>query len=348
MLNVVFASNDDYSSLLSICLISLLKNNEKDFDCINIFILDDGIKQKNKNKILSLAKNYSCHIEFFKTDKLLTMDGNMMPLDKEVSGKSLTTYSRLFLSTLLPTTINKIIYLDCDALILGSYKELWEMDISDYYCAGVVDPTNDTVLRLYGFGQDDEYFNAGFLLVNLEKWRDTHIEEEFLKFLSQNQGKFFLHDQGVINNVLRNKIKVVPPKYNLQLYFQYYDYDLAMKFLGREREYYSKEIVDESRKNPVYLHFCGTPQDRPWNNPDHRYYEEFKKYAKLANCSDVMGSIDNPSWKSGLFYKGINNNFVRFLLKLMPAKVIKRITDKNGINYYEQESLKAIEFASKE
>ena len=110
MLNVVFASNDDYSSLLSICLMSLLENNKNDFDCINVYVLDDGITEKNKEKIYSLTKNYSCEISFIKTDVLNSNDKIMMPLEKEDYGKSLTTYSRLFLSTLLPTDIDKVIY----------------------------------------------------------------------------------------------------------------------------------------------------------------------------------------------------------------------------------------------
>ena len=348
MLNIVFASNNDYSSLLSICLISLLENNKRDFDFINVFVLDDGINELNKQKLCLLTKKYSCNITFIKTEILNSNDKLMMPLDKEEYGKSLTTYSRLFLSTLLPNDINKVIYLDCDALILGSYKELWDLDISDYYCAAVVDPTNDTILREYGFGGEDKYFNAGFLLVNLEKWRNDNIEEKFISFLLENQSNFFLHDQGVINNVLRNKIKVVEPKYNLQLYFQFFDYDLAMKYMGRENQYYTKEIVDESRNNPVYLHFCGGSQNRPWYNKEHLYYKEFEKYANLADCKNVFENDVKLSFKTKLLYKGINNKFFKLILNLIPSKIIKTLVDKNGINYYNHESLNAIEFNKKQ
>ena len=344
MLNVVFASNEDYSSLLAICLISLLENNKKDFDNINIFVLDDGISEKNKDKIYSLTKNYSCNVTFIKTDILNSNDKIMMPLDKEDYGKSLTTYSRLFLSTLLPDDINKVIYLDCDALVLGSYKQLWDLDLEGYYCAGVVDPTNDNILREYGFGGKDKYFNAGFLMVNLEKWRESNIEDKFIEFLLENKSNFFLHDQGVINNVLRNKIKIVEPKYNLQLYFQFFDYDLAMKYMGRENPYYTKEIVDESRNHPVYLHFCGGTQNRPWYNKEHAYYKEFEKYAKLADCEKFLNNDMKLSLKTKILYKGINNKFFQLILKSIPSKIIKNIVDKNGINYYKQESLNAIEF----
>ena len=344
MLNVVFASNNDYSSLLTICLISLLENNKKDFDFINVFVLDDGVSEENKEKIYSLTENYSCKVTFIKTDILNSNDKIMMPLEKEDYGKSLTTYSRLFLSTLLPTDLDKVIYLDCDALVLGSYEQLWKLDISDYYCAGVVDPTNDNILREYGFGGKDKYFNAGFLLVNLEKWRENDIENEFIAFLLESKSTFFLHDQGVINNVLRNKIKIVEPKYNLQLYFQFFDYDLAMKYMGRENPYYTKEIVDESRNKPVYLHFCGGTQNRPWYNKEHFYYKEFEKYANMADCKNMLDMDVKLSWKTKLLYGGVNNKFFQLILKSIPRKIVKDMADKTGINYYRQECLNAIEF----
>ena len=37
MLNIVFASNNDYVPLLGVAITSLIKNNQDDFDKINIF-----------------------------------------------------------------------------------------------------------------------------------------------------------------------------------------------------------------------------------------------------------------------------------------------------------------------
>lgn len=50
MLNVSFAYDDNYSPYLAICLVSLLKNNIGDFDEIEIFVLDSGIKKSIRKK----------------------------------------------------------------------------------------------------------------------------------------------------------------------------------------------------------------------------------------------------------------------------------------------------------
>ena len=342
MLNVVVASDDNYASLLLISVTSLLENNS-DFECINVYVLDDNLSQYNKNRINNLKNTYSCNIFFIKIKQLDSLDINLFALEKDLTGTSLTTYARLFMPSLLPKDIDKLLYLDCDSLIVGSFKELWQMDISEYYCAAVLGTMNNNILKLYGFDEEDSYINAGFLLVNLKKWREDNVEEKFLEFLANNQGRFFYHDQGVINDVFKHKIKIIEPKYNLQYFFQYYDYDLARKYRGIDTDYYTKEIVDESRENPIFLHFCGHEYERPWNNQYHKYSRLFKEYAEKAGCDDVICYIESPSLKAKLFYKATDNNLLKFILKLIPKKLVKNIIDKGSTENYRKYSLKARE-----
>lgn len=348
MLNVTFASNNEYSPLLLIALTSLLEHNYKDFNCINVYILDDGINDSNKNKIYSLTDKYSCKITFINT-KFNEIDIELIPISKKLTDPTstteyLTAYSRLFISSLLPDELDKVLYLDCDALILGSYKTLWNMDISEYYCAGVLDIMTETTKKLYGFDETDSYINSGFLYINLKKWRETHVEDKFLKFLEENQGKWFMLDQGVINNVLRHKIKVVEPKYNLMPPYQFHDYELSKKYTGRDTEYYTKEIVDESRNNPVFVHFCGFSFERPWNNKEHKYNSEFVKYAKKTNCEHILAYVDHPNLRSKLYYKGYDNKFIKFLLGLKSSKEMKKHIDKGNLEHFKKRSLESAEY----
>ena len=343
MLNVVFASDDNYSSFLSIAIFSLLKNNENDFDKINIFILDDGISKSNKKKINDLFNSYSCSITFIETKKLDEMDFNVLGLDRNLNKSSLTTYARLFMSTLLPSNIDKVLYLDCDSLIVDSYKDLWNTDISNYYCAGVLDGINTAVKRSLGFNKEDTYINAGFLLVNLKRWRNEKVEEKFIKFMAENQHRFYQHDQGVLNNIFKDNILIVNPKYNLQIYFQTLDYNLARKFTCMETEYYTKEIVDAARENPVFLHFCGPNYDRPWYNKDHPYAEMFKEYAEEINCGDVIEYLDELPLKAKMFYKGMCNKGIGLLMKLIPAGIVRKSVNKNALRGFDEENEKAKE-----
>ncbi len=343
MLNVVFASDDNYVPFLSISVLSLLEHNQKDFDKINIYVLDDGISEKNKTKVLNFFDEYSCSITFIETKKLDEMDFKVLGLERNLNKSSLTTYARLFMSTLLPTDIDKVLYLDCDSLIVDSYKDLWNVDISNYYCAGVLDGINTSVKEALGFDRNDNYINAGFLLVNLKKWRENNVEETFIKFMVENQHRFYQHDQGVLNNVFKDKILIVEPQYNLQIYFQTLDYDLARKFTCMETEYYTKEIVDNARENPVFLHFCGPNYDRPWYNRDHPYAEIFKEYALKADCNEVIEYLDELPLKAKMFYKGMDNKCIGLTLKLIPAGLVRKLVNKNALRGIEEENDKAKE-----
>ena len=341
MLNVLFASDDNYVPFLSIAIVSLLKSNEKEFDKINIFILDDGISEKNKIKLQNTMKNFECEFIFIKTKKLDKLDINLMVLERNMNISSLTTYSRLFISNLLPNNIDKILYLDCDSLIVGSVKEFWEENIDNYYCAGVLDCINTTIKNELGFSNDDDYINAGVLLINLKKWREDNVEVKFIEFMAKNQHRYYQHDQGVINNVFKDKIKIVDPKYNLQIHFQTFDYDLSRKFNCMETEYYSKEIVEEAQKHPVFLHFCGGDYFRPWYNPKHPYAELFRKYAKFVDCEDVINYSSQLPQKHVMFYKVMKNPFGKNLLKLIPSSMVRKVINKNALKGLEEENKKA-------
>lgn len=341
MLNVVFASDDNYIPFLSIAMYSLIKNNEKDFDKINIFILDDEISDANKSNVNNLFKDYPVSISFIETKKLDSVDFNIRGIERNFNKASLTAYARLFMSTLLPRSIDKVLYLDCDSLIMDSYKHLWNLDISDYYCAGVLDGINTAVKEKLGFSKNDDYINSGFLLVNLKKWRDENVEEKFIKFMAENQHRYYQHDQGVLNNVFKNNILIVEPKYNLQIYFQTLPYDLARKFTCMTTEYYTKEIVDDCRENPVFLHFCGPNYDRPWYNKNHPYAEMFKKYSEEVNCNEVIDYLDELPLRAKMFYKGMNNKGIELLLKMIPAGVVRKLVNKNALRQIEEENEKA-------
>lgn len=341
-MNVVFACDDNYVPLLTISAVSFRVNNKNDFEEINIFILDDGISKNNKNKVNSILSEYNCNILFIKTKKIEELDFKVLYLEREDIA-SLTTYARLFITSLLLDNIDKILYLDCDSIIVDSFKELWQEDISNYYCATVQDCSNTSYMEALGIPRNEKYYNVGVLLINLKKWHEDNVEDKFVEFLTDNQQRFYQHDQGVLNNIFKNKIKTVSPKYNLQGYFQFLDYNLSRKYSCIETEYYSKEIMDDARKNPVFLHFCAADYFRPWKNPNHPYFKEFEYYAILAGFKDIIDYSTEFNNKQLLFQKFSQNKFGSMLLNLVPASMVRKVINKNAFNELNEEVNKAKE-----
>ena len=339
ILNILFASNNEYSPFLGVSLYSLLKNNINDFNQIKIFILDDEINEENKEKIKNIAKKFDTEINFFKTKNIeKTIGENTYYMNKD-GIKSMTPYSRLFSASILPK-IDKVLYMDSDSLILNSFKELWKMDIDDYYCAGVIDTLGiDYVKNQIDLEKKFDYINSGFLLINLKKWREERIEEKFLKFLKEHNDKFIFHDQGIINGVLKNKIIYLHPKYNLLGNFQGISYNKAIKIAGSPN-YYDKKTIEEAKNNPIFVHFCGGAITKPWNNKKHVYYKIYKEYSDQTPFKEEINSKQEVSRLEHLIYKIYLNNISDIPFMILPTQTsvklanyrLKKICEGENIN----------------
>ena len=332
MLNVVFASDNNYVPFLGVAITSLIKNNQKDFDKINIFILDDEITSKNKKRLENLLDNPNHNLYFIKTKNVNDLKIDLYSLGEN---QNLTSYSRLFVASLLPKDIDKIIYLDCDMLILDSFKELWMTNIEEYPCGAVLDVTDDFYKINLGFKLEDEYINAGFLLINLKKWRQDNVEEKFIQFMVENQNKFYQHDQGVLNEVFKNQFLILDPKYNFLPRFKVLSYDLARKYLGIKGEYYSKDIIDNAKQNPIVVHFRGFYWSELWANENHPYRNLYEKYSELAGFKEEVIEEDAVSpLPTKLIYGSNDNPFFKFILKIIPTSIIYKKIHRDTINRF--------------
>jgi len=339
MFNVCFAADDNYSSYLDIVLISLFENNT--FDKISIFILDSGISKENIKIIKNTCEKYNGNVSFINVENIeekFDISLNKM----KVKGKfSLATYSRLFLVSLLPENVDKVLYLDCDALVLGSFEPLWKVDLSNYLAGGVLALNgNDDVKRAIDLDSSDRYINAGMLLVNLKKWREENVEEKLLSELVRlnNKGIHFGMDQGVINSVLKGKILILNPEFNLEGSLHNTSYDITMKLHNNvQNEYYDKTTLDNAINNPVFQHFCVGPGEfynRPWLNPYHENRKEYESYARKSDFDDEKVFF----FKEVPIIKRFNrilarNKITKFLIvKLVPDSLCDRIIGNKEIS----------------
>ncbi len=341
MLNVVFSSDDAYSALLAVAVTSLLENNSQDFDSINVYILDNGISAAGRERISLVCENYPCRVTFIKSGVAESMDISLVPMDgNAIASSSLTTYNRLFLSTLLPPDVDKVIYLDCDGIVTGSLKPLWMSDISDVYCAGVIQSSFTRALkREFWFFDVDNYINAGFLYINLKKWRCDNVEDDFIKFLSAHQGEYFCADQGVLNKTFEGKIRIIEPKYNLIGSYQDYDFTYSKKLKFLELDNYSKETIISSSENPVFVHFAGE-SDLPWLNCQNKYFHDFKRYAEICGAESIIRCSQTPSRFSGQF-KRLRRHVLKLIIFLAPAGFLIRRSDRHAIEVFEAEVMRA-------
>lgn len=231
-INIALSCDENYSKYAGIVIASILAN-AKNTDILDIYILDGGISEKSKEKILSLKNIKNCNIEFVNIDDSLFEDYKNIQTHHYIS---IAACYRLKLATLLPN-VDKIIYLDCDVTVCSSLKELFNINLGNSVIAGVRDI--DLGIKNY----QPQYINSGVLLIDLNKIRTQNIENELLEYTKKNINNIKMGDQEIINNVLNNKILNIDEKYNVQ------------------SECYIRR--SSFTKNPVIIHFIG--DKKPWH-----------------------------------------------------------------------------------
>lgn len=283
---VVYSSDNNYVQHTGVSILSLLDNN-KHFKDISIYVIDNEISEDNKEKLVEICKSYKRKIIFIDFNKYkgllkLNMKWNI----------SISSYARLFISSMLPDDINKVLYFDCDTIIVNKLNELWNMDMSDSYVAGVADTINSSTKSAVGINKDGNYINAGMLLINLRKWREDNIQDRFIKFIDNKNGSVTHHDQGVINGILYRNSKILKPNFNLMTVYYIMKREDIISYYGIDNEFYSEEIIKEALANPVCIHFTPGFTTRPWvkgcKHPKKQLYLDYLnktpwKYSKLEH-----------------------------------------------------------------
>ena len=301
-MDVVYASSDLYSELAGISIISLFENNRSEND-ICVYIIDSGISEENRRKLRGIAEQHSRTIVFLPGKDIESLAGTRINVNGHSTVKSLSTYYRLLLASILPDSVNRIIYLDCDTIVNDSLHELWSMDMHGALAMGADDCRGRLYRDEIGIPEDSIYINNGFLLIDLSAWRDYGVEKDFIAFIHAHAGVVTYDDEGVLNGVLgkMGKTGLLPLRYNAQAGF-FLSFDEIEQY-RRAVWPYTKEEVEQALDNPAIIHFtsffmAGT---RVWNAEDrHPMRGKFLYYKSLSPWKDEPDWPDNRSGRKKL------------------------------------------------
>lgn len=258
MLHVVCAANRTYLQHLSAMLASVFLNtNEK----LTVHILNNNFTNEDKRLIANvLGPHHDVQFEFYTIEEEVLSDIN-------VAAEHLTiqTLYRLLVANLLPESIDKVLYLDSDIIVEADIQDLYNIDLEDYYVAA----TNEIsfkLTKLLRLADLKHYFNAGVMLINLKKWRETDFWSQCKEFAIHNADKIIYGDQDILNGYLQGKWKRIELKWN---------YSTAIRNKKEIYAYFfAQDEVDAAINYPAIIHYIGGM--KPWNvfsdHPDKSRY----------------------------------------------------------------------------
>lgn len=259
---IFFSTDDNYIPYLDVAISSLISNASKGYK-YRIIVLNTGLKSENIEKIKKNEQE-GFTIDFIDIGKHVE---DIKSRFKDVYHFSVVTYYRLFIASLFPE-YDKIVYLDCDLVVLGDVSELYNTDLGESIIGAAPEQfvQNTDEFRAYAekaLGVDpDGYVNAGVLVISLDKFREHRIEERFIDLISSYDFDLLDPDQAYINFLCSGKIHMLPNGWN-------------------------KEPMDlpcEGKKNIVHYALY----KKPWQYDDVLDGEYFWHYAKASPFYELI------------------------------------------------------------
>lgn len=257
-IQIALASDEKFAQHLAVTLASILLHAAPD-DRLAFCVIDGGITPESKEKLEELRSIKDFDLTF------LTPDWSLLEGCPEVLHLTKNTYLRLLIPKLLPE-IPKILYLDCDIVVTTSLHDLWNIDMEGKSIACAMDnpeqfwrtlaPETDGVKKRLNIKNTP--FNAGVLLMDLEKVRRQESFDKTIRWLETHPKLLHAGDQDGLNVIFNDDYKLLPQCWNIQIFQgmnQYYDLTRLV------RSFYRKD--ENGREAGGIIHFITAI--KPWH-----------------------------------------------------------------------------------
>lgn len=248
---IAFSLDRNYLDHLPTVLSSIRQHTSA---ILNLVFLTRGLTAKEVSSAAALAQ--AAHI------RVIPMDSYLSDLVVEQGpGKTTSVLDRLFLSELLPE-VDRLVYLDLDLILLGDVAELATFEPSARGIAARPTPNVNwltldqafelrcstlahnqaTRLRSLVAATTDltaPYFNAGVLVLSLDRLRKRHFVTKALRLVKE----FGLNDQDVMNLYAGGDFTPLPEAWNANPYYELVDDAKVVHWAGSNKPWLDRPIL---------------------------------------------------------------------------------------------------------
>lgn len=258
MVNILVTLDKNYIPYLNVMLFSLVeKNADLKF---TVYILHSSLLEEDVTNTRRILKN----------NKLVLINAENIGLQgaPTTSRYPKEIYYRIFAAKYLPTTVDKILYLDPDIVVNGSLKSLYALDMNNYLFAAA-SHTGPFVRALNSIRLDMEenapYINSGVMLMNLKLLRKEQNYEEVFNFIEKRKNYLVLPDQDIISSLYGSRIYALDT----------FRYNMTENLFLLHSPFEKTLTLDWIKKNSVIIHYCG--RNKPWKDNYKGYLDVFYK-----------------------------------------------------------------------
>ncbi len=206
-IHVAFGADAAFAPHLATTLASIVANAPG--ATFKFLIVHDGMPAADQARIAKAARGQEIDWREITDDTFLAFEG----------WNHITRAGLYRLAIPELTDSDRIIYLDCDLVVLGDLRDLWATDLGGKAIGAVHDPGAPAEAYAARWGLPYRplgYFNSGVLLIDLAKVRDMSAFRQALTYLATERGDFLRGDQDALNRVFWNAWTALDPNWNVQ------------------------------------------------------------------------------------------------------------------------------------
>lgn len=247
-MNILVTLDENYIPRLNVMLSSLLCSNPNEH--FGIYLLHSNVRKQMLAETERILGNRGEFVAIQVWDARLENAPTSARYPYEI-------YYRIFAAKYLPQSLDRIIYLDPDLIVNKALRELYEMDMKDYYFAAA--SHTGPVLRKFNevrldMEEESPYINSGVMLMNLGLLRKEQCYEDVFEFIEKKKMLLLLPDQDIISSLYGSKIYALDP----------FRYNMTEALYQRHAPFEKNLNLDWVREHSVIIHYCG--RNKPWKD----------------------------------------------------------------------------------
>ena len=266
-ISILSTLDQNYLPQLQVLLTSLRINNPS--EKVVLYLLHSGIPDSALTGVELQCSAYGYSFVPIRVENTLFQDA---PVTRQYPKEM---YYRLLAPQLLPTDVERVLYLDPDILIINPIRPLWETDLRGNLF-GAAAHTGKTELansvNQLRLGTQRDYYNSGVLLMDLAAGRREIRPDALFTYVEMHRKELVLPDQDLLNGLYSQRILDVE--------------DVIWNCDARNYSNYllrSGGVCDLRwvMEHTSILHFCG--KEKPWKPKYfHRFGILYQHYVQLT------------------------------------------------------------------
>lgn len=212
MIHVAYCFDGNYGLHAGVSLTSLLLNHAGDGADLHVHLVTDAPAPGLLAGVHRLTRIFRATITIHPVrpaefDRVRALPSNSAHFSQGTSA----VWFRLALPEILGPSVDRVIYLDSDTVVVGDLSSLFAVDLGEAAVGAVLDFDHVELGKPLGL---DRYVNSGVLLMDLVRWRRDRHFEGCLGFADRNRALIRFGDQCALNGYFRDGIALLDPRWN--------------------------------------------------------------------------------------------------------------------------------------